>query len=75
MSRSKFESSAAGGTTADWIRSGSYELESLGRRYPATAHLRAPFDPEGRRIRGEYDPEEVGAGPGRLKEAAERVQV
>ena len=38
------------GLTAEDVRSGSYEINVSGRRVPATVHLRAPYDPERRRI-------------------------
>ncbi len=42
--------------TANWLKSGDYEVESLGRRVPVTAHFRGtPFDPKGDRIKGRYD--------------------
>ncbi len=36
--------------TAAWIRTGHYEIELAGERLRATPHLRAPYDPERRRI-------------------------
>jgi 4-methylaminobutanoate oxidase (formaldehyde-forming) len=36
--------------TPDFINSGRYEINISGKRYPATAHLRAPYDPERKRI-------------------------
>jgi glycine cleavage system aminomethyltransferase T/glycine/D-amino acid oxidase-like deaminating enzyme len=36
----------ASGVDAAFIRSGRYEIDISGRRYPAKAHLRAPYDPE-----------------------------
>lgn len=38
------------GVTPDFIRAGKYEIGVNGRRYPATPHLRAPYDPERKRI-------------------------
>jgi heterotetrameric sarcosine oxidase gamma subunit len=38
--------------TSDFARAGSYQVNVGGRLYPATVHLRPPFDPEGERIRG-----------------------
>jgi 4-methylaminobutanoate oxidase (formaldehyde-forming) len=35
---------------ADFIRSGRYEINVSGNRVPATAHLRAPYDPKRQRI-------------------------
>ena len=36
--------------TAEFIQSGHYEINVNGQRFPAAAHLRAPFDPERKRI-------------------------
>jgi 4-methylaminobutanoate oxidase (formaldehyde-forming) len=36
--------------TAAWIGVGHYEIEVAGERFRATPHLRAPYDPERRRI-------------------------
>jgi glycine cleavage system aminomethyltransferase T/glycine/D-amino acid oxidase-like deaminating enzyme len=38
--------------TRDMARAGSYEVNVGGRRYPATVHLRPPYDPEGERVKG-----------------------
>jgi 4-methylaminobutanoate oxidase (formaldehyde-forming) len=40
--------------TADFARAGAYEVNVGGRLYPATVHLRPPFDPDGHRINGLY---------------------
>jgi 4-methylaminobutanoate oxidase (formaldehyde-forming) len=39
------------GVTADFVRSGSYEIEVVGARYPARASLRPMYDPKGERVR------------------------
>jgi 4-methylaminobutanoate oxidase (formaldehyde-forming) len=39
------------GLTADSVRSGVYELEVAGERYPAKASLRPMYDPKGKKIR------------------------
>lgn len=39
----------------DYIQSGNYEIDILGERYKAECHLRSPFDPEGKRIKGIYN--------------------
>jgi len=39
------------GPDEDWIMSGRYEIDIEGRLYPARPHLRAPYDPEGERMR------------------------
>jgi 4-methylaminobutanoate oxidase (formaldehyde-forming) len=39
-----------GGGHADSITNGRYEISIAGHRYPATAHLRAPFDPARKKI-------------------------
>jgi 4-methylaminobutanoate oxidase (formaldehyde-forming) len=36
---------------AEWIRSGEWEIELAGTRYPATASLRPAYDPAGHRVR------------------------
>lgn len=41
--------------TAEWIKSGNYEIEVMGKKYQASVHLRSPFDPENKRLRGIYD--------------------
>lgn len=38
----------------DYIKSGKYQIEVMGKLYDAECHLRSPFDPKGRRILGEY---------------------
>ena len=40
--------------TPDVVRSGEYQVNVGGRRYPATVHLRPPFDPAGDRVKGRY---------------------
>jgi 4-methylaminobutanoate oxidase (formaldehyde-forming) len=44
------------GVTAGYVRSGRCEINVSGKRVPATAHLRAPYDPERRRILGGDEP-------------------
>jgi len=41
---------SAGTATRDWLRSGRWELDLLGRAVPLTVGLRAPVDPEGARL-------------------------
>jgi 4-methylaminobutanoate oxidase (formaldehyde-forming) len=36
----------------DMVRAGTYEVNVGGRLYPATVHLRPPYDPEGKRAKG-----------------------
>jgi 4-methylaminobutanoate oxidase (formaldehyde-forming) len=38
------------GVNAAFIKSGAYEISINGQRYPATPHLRAPYDPERKKI-------------------------
>jgi 4-methylaminobutanoate oxidase (formaldehyde-forming) len=40
----------ASGVTPDFIRAGRYEINIAGERYAVTPHLRAPYDPERKRI-------------------------
>lgn len=42
--------SSPAGVSADFIRAGSYKIDIAGTRYPADAHLRAPYDPARARI-------------------------
>jgi sarcosine dehydrogenase len=45
-----------GGTVdAAFLKSGRYELERMGKRYPAKIHLRTPFDPKHLRLQGVYE--------------------
>lgn len=41
--------------SADYLSSGNYWLESLGRRFKATFHAKVPFDPANKRVKGVYD--------------------
>ncbi len=41
----------ADGVDADYVKSGSYEIEIAGVRYPATASLRPLYDPKSERIK------------------------
>lgn len=36
--------------SADWIKTGKYELESMGKRFSAKVHLKSPFDSANNRI-------------------------
>uniref|UniRef100_A0A8D1M7K6 Sarcosine dehydrogenase n=1 Tax=Sus scrofa TaxID=9823 RepID=A0A8D1M7K6_PIG len=38
----------------DFVKSGDYALERMGVAYPAQAHLKSPFDPGNRRVKGIY---------------------
>ena len=38
----------------EYIKTGEYEIDVLGKRYKAKCHLRSPFDPEGQRVLGKY---------------------
>ncbi|MBI2947129.1 MAG: aminomethyl transferase family protein, partial [Verrucomicrobia bacterium] len=42
----------AEGVTVEFIQTGRYEIEVNGKRYPASAHWRAPYDPDRKRILG-----------------------
>ena len=41
--------------TNDFLKSGEYHLESMGEKFPATFHLKTPFDPKNERIKGIYN--------------------
>lgn len=38
----------------DYLKSGTYTIEHLGQRVSAQIHIKSPFDPENRRIKGIY---------------------
>lgn len=40
--------------SADFIKSGEFTLERMGVTYKAKAHLKTPFDPENKRVKGIY---------------------
>jgi len=42
--------------TPDLARAGTYQVDVGGHLYPATLHLRPPFDPSGHRVKGHYPP-------------------
>ena len=39
----------------DFVRKGDFTLERMGVTYQAKAHLKSPFDPENKRVKGIYD--------------------
>ena len=39
------------GVTNDWITSGSYEILVEGKKIPAKAHIRSPYDPRNERTK------------------------
>jgi sarcosine dehydrogenase len=41
--------------TDEFLKSGNYYIEVLGKRYPATLFFKSPFDPNNRRLLGQYD--------------------
>lgn len=41
--------------TADYIQNGHYQVEVMGRRYDTVVHHTSPFDPNGKRLQGNYD--------------------
>lgn len=41
--------------SSDYLASGNYWLESLGRRFKANFHSKVPFDPTNKRVSGVYD--------------------
>ncbi|GFU16536.1 sarcosine dehydrogenase, mitochondrial [Nephila pilipes] len=40
--------------TLDFLKSGTYHLESMGVKYPAKYHPKSPFDPNNLRVKGDY---------------------
>ncbi|XP_067868103.1 sarcosine dehydrogenase, mitochondrial [Heterodontus francisci] len=43
-----------GVVTLDFVRSGEYSLERMGISYSAKVHLKSPFDPNNKRVKGIY---------------------
>ncbi|KAM9841564.1 sarcosine dehydrogenase, mitochondrial [Aulostomus maculatus] len=43
-----------GVVSADFVKSGEFTLERMGVTYKAKAHLKSPFDPENKRVKGIY---------------------
>lgn len=41
--------------TTDFVKQGEYSLERMGVSYPAKVHLKSPFDPSNKRVKGIYD--------------------
>lgn len=39
----------------DFIKGGEFTLERMGVTYRAKAHIRSPFDPENKRVKGVYE--------------------
>lgn len=39
----------------EFIKSGTYQIEVMGELHNAECHLRSPFDPKGKRIKGIYE--------------------
>lgn len=52
-----------GKVTNAWLREteGRWQLDLMGRHVPADLHLKMPFDPQNRRLQGEYGDAEVSA--------------
>ncbi|KAK0090478.1 hypothetical protein PV325_013384 [Microctonus aethiopoides] len=40
--------------TESFLKTGEYEVEVMGERYPAKIYLNSPFDPENKRLQGDY---------------------
>ncbi|XP_054545179.1 sarcosine dehydrogenase, mitochondrial isoform X2 [Talpa occidentalis] len=45
---------SGGPVSPDFVKSGDYALERMGVTYPARAHLKSPFDPDNKRVKGLY---------------------
>ncbi|CAG2068387.1 unnamed protein product [Timema podura] len=41
--------------TEEFLHSGQYEVEVMGKRFKANVHLKSPFDPQRKRLKGQYD--------------------
>ncbi|XP_006863775.1 PREDICTED: sarcosine dehydrogenase, mitochondrial [Chrysochloris asiatica] len=45
---------SGGPVSLDFVKSGDYTLERMGVTYAARAHVKSPFDPDNKRVRGIY---------------------
>ncbi|XDC52463.1 hypothetical protein R6Z07M_003645 [Ovis aries] len=45
---------SGGPVSLDFVKSGDYTLERMGVTYTAHAHLKSPFDPDNKRVKGVY---------------------
>ncbi|XP_004714584.1 sarcosine dehydrogenase, mitochondrial [Echinops telfairi] len=45
---------SGGPVTLDFVKSGDYTLERMGVAYAAQGHVRSPFDPDNKRVKGIY---------------------
>lgn len=45
---------SGGPVSLDFVKSGEYALERMGVTYPAQVHLKSPFDPDNKRVKGIY---------------------
>ncbi|XP_036892389.1 sarcosine dehydrogenase, mitochondrial isoform X1 [Sturnira hondurensis] len=45
---------SGGPVSSDFVKRGDYSLERMGVTYPARAHLKSPFDPDNKRVKGVY---------------------
>ncbi|XP_045607468.2 LOW QUALITY PROTEIN: sarcosine dehydrogenase, mitochondrial [Procambarus clarkii] len=48
-------SPSGGKVTNDFLKTGDWQLESMGERLDATVHIRPPFDPNNLRVKGIYE--------------------
>ena len=46
----RYVSNPDGKVTSEWLKNGTYELESMGRRFSAQIHLKSPFDSANARL-------------------------
>lgn len=40
--------------TKEFLETGTYQIEAMGKRYPAKMYLQSPFDPQNKRLQGTY---------------------
>ena len=41
--------------TTEFLKTGKYNIESMGELFPAQLHIKAPFDSKNLRVQGIYD--------------------
>lgn len=54
MGKSYIRNPSGSPVTAQFLESGKYEIDVMGKRCPAKLHLKSPFDPSNKRVMGDY---------------------
>lgn len=54
IGKSYISNQSGNAVTAEFLTTGTYEVDVMGKRYPAKLHLKSPFDTQSKRIAGDY---------------------